>query len=183
MATLKNLIHGDTTITRRNALNFASENNYQVNEMYIEACLEWTLLMTEIHANDKQGNYYLAELYNEVIEALKPYINEEYMSKIIDAYLAAKIGVKAIIDSGVSGDEKIYQLAETIDRNFNYSISESTVILEQAMKCLVKYEITFGENDEAVKVVDRGYSLGQILHVLQQAGWEIDKITDVKKLE
>lgn len=56
---------------RNLAISFAKSNNYNVAEKYNEVNAAWFSLMTEIHANGKEGNYVAASRLAEVKETLK----------------------------------------------------------------------------------------------------------------
>lgn len=71
MKTLNNILTNDKTQTRRNAIQFAQENNYKVTEMYSEAKEARMKLMAAIHANGKEGNYSLATQYGVIVETLE----------------------------------------------------------------------------------------------------------------
>lgn len=55
---------------RRLAIAFAQANNYNVTAKYAEVYNAWFSLMSEIHANGKEGNYEAAMLLNEVKQTL-----------------------------------------------------------------------------------------------------------------
>ena len=74
MTTLENIITSNETQTRRNAIAYAMENNYKVNEMHSKSHNTWFKLMSEIHANNKEGDYELAMQYKIVAETLETWV-------------------------------------------------------------------------------------------------------------
>lgn len=68
---LKKMITGNT---RRNALAYATNNNYNVKAMYDLASDKWFQLMSKIHSSNKNGNYDLATEYHTVAETLETWI-------------------------------------------------------------------------------------------------------------
>lgn len=71
MENLESIITENLTQTRRNAIAYARENNYKVDEMYSKARKSFFDLMDSIHANNKDGNYELARQYSLVYETLE----------------------------------------------------------------------------------------------------------------
>jgi hypothetical protein len=53
------------------AFSFAKSVNFKVSSVYNELQNEWMNMMSEIHANGKEGNYDGAILLGEAIETLK----------------------------------------------------------------------------------------------------------------
>jgi len=74
MKTLNNMLASDENQIRRNAIQYARENNYKVTEMYNKANDEMMKIMSDIHSNGKQGNYSLAVNYSIIVETLETWI-------------------------------------------------------------------------------------------------------------
>ena len=74
MTTLSQILTNNKFQTRRNAIAFATENNYKVSAMYQEAKNRNFELMSSIHANGKEGNYDLAIQLSIVTETLETWI-------------------------------------------------------------------------------------------------------------
>lgn len=74
MKTLKDILANDKTQTRRNAIQFARENNYKVRDMFELAASSFLNLMAEIHSNGKEGDYDTATQCLVVKETLSTWV-------------------------------------------------------------------------------------------------------------
>ncbi|QQV91217.1 hypothetical protein Freya10_1 [Polaribacter phage Freya_10] len=53
---------------------------------------------------------------------------------IANALLTAKKAVRSLLDNGISGEEKIYELSKAIGTTFKLTPNQTLIIMEEALK-------------------------------------------------
>jgi hypothetical protein len=69
--TTQQILNSNANEVRVMAINFARTNNYNVADKYNELNNAWFALMSEIHANGKEGNYDGAMLLQTATQTLQ----------------------------------------------------------------------------------------------------------------